>query len=84
MKIRLNILVPLVLLAATAPALAATVSGRVTYMDMAGQRLMLDSNDLYAVAPAVHLSDLAVGETITADASRQHDQMTITKVLKHS
>jgi hypothetical protein len=84
MKIRLNILVPLVLLAASSPALAVTVSGRVTYMDMAGQRLMLDSNDLYAVAPTVHLADLAVGETITADAIRQHDQMTITKVLKHS
>jgi hypothetical protein len=84
MKIRLNILAPLVLLAATAPALAATVSGRITYMATAGQRLMLDSTDMYAVAPTVHFSDLAVGEQITADASRQHDQMTITKVLKHS
>jgi hypothetical protein len=82
MKIRLNILVPLVLLAASGPALAATVSGRITYMGT--DRLMLDSSDMYAVAPAVHLSDLAVGEQITADASRQHDQMTITKILKHS
>jgi len=56
------VVVPIVLLIAGS-ALAATATGRVTYI-APDREIMLDNSDMYAVSPSVNLSSVAVADRV--------------------
>jgi hypothetical protein len=62
------------------PALAATVTGQVTYIGPDGDTLILNRRDVYAVSPKVSLADVAVRQTITAEVSSASGTRTIVKL----
>lgn len=63
-----KLMFPLLLAAsmsAAIPALAAQpTSGRITYLDPAGRRILLDNAYMYRLGPEVDLSKLAVAERV--------------------
>jgi hypothetical protein len=48
-------------------AQAATVTGRITYLDLNAQHLMLDNSDMYALLPGINLTGLEAGRLVTLD-----------------
>ena len=64
-------------------AWAATVSGRITYLDIDTHRLMLDNSDMYEVAPDVARQGLEVGRLVTVDVTNRGAEKVITKVEKY-
>ena len=65
-------------------AWAATVSGRITYLDLDAHRLMLDNSDMYAVAPDIARQGLEVGRFVTLDVTSRGAEKVITKVEKYT
>jgi hypothetical protein len=68
--------------ALSSAASAATVSGRITYLDFSAHRLMLDNSDTYAVAPNIAPQGLEVGRLVTVDITNRGAEKAITKVEK--
>jgi hypothetical protein len=68
--------------AVVGPAWAAPVTGRITYLDLNGGKLMLDSSELYSIAPAVTSASLRVGQFVTVDVTKRGTEKVVTKVLK--
>jgi hypothetical protein len=65
-------------------AWAATVSGRITYLDLDAHRLMLDNSDMYAVAPDIASQGLEVGRLVTVDVTNRGTEKVITRVEKYT
>ena len=65
-------------------AQAATVTGRITYLDLNAQHLMLDNSDMYALLPGINLTGLEVGRLVTLDITSRGSEKVITKVLKYT
>jgi hypothetical protein len=65
-------------------ASAATVSGRITYLDLDAHRLMLDNSDMYAVAPDIAPQGLEVGRLVTVDVTNRGTEKIITRVEKYT
>ena len=65
-------------------ASAATVFGRITYLDLDAHRLMLDSSDMYAVAPNIAPQGLEVGRLVTVDVTKRGIEKVITKIEKYT
>jgi len=63
-------------------ALAASATGRITYMASDGHQLMLDNSDMYAVGPAVDLSSVGVADRVKVDWDRQGGENVITRMVK--
>jgi len=80
-----NLISALALLAGMpSAASAATVTGRITYLDLNTHRLMLDNSDMYVVAPDVAPTGIEVGRLVTLDATIRGTEKVITKVLKYT
>jgi hypothetical protein len=62
------------------PALAASVTGEVTYIGPDADQVILNHKDVYAVAPGVSLDKVSVRQTITAEISDQDGTRTITNL----
>lgn len=71
-------------MALASAASAATVSGRITYLDLDAHRLMLDNSDMYAVAPDIARQGLEVGRLVTLDVTSRGAEKVITKVEKYT
>jgi hypothetical protein len=65
-------------------AQAATVTGRITYLDLNAQHLMLNNSDMYALLPGLNLTGLEVGRLVTLDITSRGSEKVITKVLKYT
>ena len=52
-------------------AWAATVTGRITYLDLNMHRLMLDNSDMYVVAEDVAPTGMEVGRLVTVDVTNR-------------
>jgi len=65
-------------------AWAATVTGRITYLDLNMHRLMLDNSDMYVVAEDVAPTGMEVGRLVTVDVKNRGAEKLITKVLKYT
>lgn len=81
---RNKFLVSAIALVASLPgaAWAATVTGRITYLDLNGHHVMLDNSDMYALSPDVGPTGLEVGRLVTVDVTNHGNEKIITKVLK--
>jgi hypothetical protein len=71
-------------MALSSSAWAATVSGRITYLDLDAHKLMLDNSDMYAVAPDIATKGLEVGRLVTVDVTNRGAEKVITKVEKYT
>lgn len=71
-------------MAVSSAALAATVSGRITYLDLDAHKLMLDNSDMYTVAPNIAPQGLEVGRLVTVDVTSRGAEKVITKVEKYT
>ena len=71
-------------MALSSTALAATVSGRITYLDLDAHKLMLDNSDIYTVAPNIAPQGLEVGRLVTVDVASRGAEKVITKVEKYT
>jgi len=71
-------------MALSSAALAATASGRITYLDLDAHKLMLDNNDMYTVAPNIAPQGLEVGRLVTVDVTSHGAEKVITKVEKYT
>jgi len=71
-------------MALSSPAWAATVSGRITYLDLDAHKLMLDNSDMYTVAPNIAPQGLEVGRLVTVDVTSRGAEKVITKVEKYT
>lgn len=69
-------------IALSSAASAATVSGRITYLDLGAHKLMLDNSDMYAVAPDIAPQGLEVGRLVTVVVTNRGTEKVITKVEK--
>ena len=65
-------------------AFAATVTGRITYLDLEAHKLMLDNSDMYSVAPNIAPQGLDVGRLVTVDVTSRGAEKIITKVEKYT
>ena len=65
-------------------AWAATITGRITYLDLISHHVMLDNSDMYALSPGVDLTGLEAGRLVTVDATNRGSEKVITKVLKYT
>ncbi|HWC63077.1 MAG TPA: hypothetical protein VG501_05595 [Rhizomicrobium sp.] len=74
---------PLLILALAIPrlALAAIVTGEVTYIGPDGDVVILNRNEAYVVSPEVSLAAVSVRQTITAQVSDDNGTRTIVKLL---
>lgn len=81
-----RVLISVIALVASLPsaAWAATVTGRITYLDPNGHHVMLDNSDMYALSPDVGPTGLEVGRLVTVDVTNYGNEKIITKVLKHT
>lgn len=81
-----RVLISVIALVASLPsaAWAATVSGRITYLDPNGHHVMLNNSDMYALSPDVGPTGLEVGRLVTVDVTNYGNEKIITKVLKHT
>lgn len=81
-----RVLISAIALVASLPsaAWAATVTGRITYLDPNGHHVMLDNSDMYALSPDVGPTGLEVGRLVTVDVTNYGNEKIITKVLKHT
>jgi hypothetical protein len=71
-------------MALSSETLAATVSGRITYLNLDAHKLMLDNSDLYTVAPNIAPQGLEVGRLVTVDVTSRGAEKVITKVEKYT
>jgi hypothetical protein len=65
-------------------AWAATVTGRITYLDRNSHRLMLDNSEMFVLAPDLPATGLDVGRLVTVDVATRGTDRVITKVLKYT
>jgi hypothetical protein len=81
-----RVLISVIALVASLPsaAWAATVTGRITYLDPNGHHVMLNNSDMYALSPDVGPTGLEVGRLVTVDVTNYGNEKIITKVLKHT
>jgi len=81
---RNRFLVSAIALVASLPsaAWAATVTGRITYLDLNGHHVMLNNSDMYALSPGVGSTGIEVGRLVTVDVTNHGNEKVITKVLK--
>jgi hypothetical protein len=81
-----RVLISAIALVASLPsaAWAATVTGRITYLDPNGHHVMLDNSDMYALSPDVGPTGLEVGRLVTVNVTNHDNEKIITKVLKHT
>jgi hypothetical protein len=81
-----RVLISVIALVASLPsaAWAATVTGRITYLDPNGHHVMLDNSDMYALSPDVGPTGLEVGRLVTVNVTNHDNEKIITKVLKHT
>lgn len=81
-----RVLISVIALMASLPsaAWAATVTGRITYLDPNGHHVMLNNSDMYALSPDVGPTGLEVGRLVTVDVTNYGNEKIITKVLKHT
>ena len=81
-----RVLISVIALGASLPsaAWAATVTGRITYLDPNGHHVMLNNSDMYALSPDVGPTGLEVGRLVTVDVTNYGNEKIITKVLKHT
>jgi hypothetical protein len=79
-------LISVIALVASLPsaAWAATVTGRITYLDPNGHHVMLNNSDMYALSPDVGPTGLEVGRLVTVNVTNHDNEKIITKVLKHT
>jgi hypothetical protein len=66
------------LISASGLAQAGTVTGQVTYIGPLGDLLILNRDEVYAVAPDVSLANVSVKQNITVVVSDQTGAKTIT------
>ena len=71
-------------MALSSVAWAATVSGRITYLDLNAHKLMLDNSDMYTVAPNIAPQGLEVGRLVTVEVTSRGAEKVITKVEKYT
>jgi len=81
-----KLLISTIALVAALPtaAQAATVTGRVTYLDLSAHHLMLDNSDMYALSTDIGSTGLEVGRLVTLDITNRGSEKLITKVLKYT
>lgn len=84
MKNRLLISTIALVAALPSAAWAATVTGRITYLDLSAHHLMLDNSDMYALSPDVGSTGLEVGRIVTVDITNHGSEKVITKILKYT
>jgi hypothetical protein len=84
MKSKLLISTIVLLAALPSAAWAATVTGRVTYLDLSAHHLMLDNSDMCALSPDIGSTGLEVGRFVTVEITNRGSEKLITKVLKYT
>ncbi|HVZ27573.1 MAG TPA: hypothetical protein VG798_02865 [Rhizomicrobium sp.] len=70
------------LFASTLSTFAATVKGWITYIALNKQELLLGSTDMYAVAPNVDLSSVAIGDQVQLNVESRGGRKVVTRVTK--
>jgi hypothetical protein len=85
-EMKSTLLISTIALVAALPsaAWAATVTGRITYLDLNAHHVMLDNSDIYALSPDVGPTGLDVGRLVTVDVTNHGSEKLITKVLKYT
>jgi hypothetical protein len=83
-KFLVSILALVATISSSAQAATVTVTGRITYLDLNAQHLMLDNSDMYALLPGINLTGLEVGRLVTLDITSRGSEKVITKVLKYT
>ncbi len=68
------------LLSAASVAYAANATGKIKSLDMAKDRVTLDSGSSYMALKGVKLSNFKVGEKVTVSYTKAGDKMDITSI----